>query len=297
MEHLDLARFSPTNKQEWLQLAQQQLKGVDPIEKLQWHPHPEIGAQPYYDEGDTRELGYLTTFFLECPKHSWKLYQRVSENETDLANQKALEALAGGCDGIIFDLERSITSSELLKGIITDICDISIVNGAESLEAFGAGFDLRNPTDSLIVKQEELEIEQISQIVNEYNQQSHLVRQASTDFFFEIACLRAIRYLLYQHHDIDPWNIHFHTFIPINNAQDQQWFLNTTGSLASILGGSNSVSFQASDGMDRISRNVGNLIREESGIVQYEDQCGGSYFVESLTHQIIETVNKKLNEK
>ena len=37
----------------------------------------------------------------------------------------------------------------------------------------------------------------------------------------------------------------------------------------------------------RITRNVGNLIREESKITEYQDQCGGAYLVEVLTDQII----------
>ena len=61
------------------------------------------------------------------------------------------------------------------------------------------------------------------------------------------------------------------------------------------MGGSHSVDFSTASGDTRISRNTGNLIREESGINTYSDQCGGSYYVETLTDKIIKKVTEKLS--
>ncbi|MEM6812768.1 MAG: methylmalonyl-CoA mutase family protein [Bacteroidota bacterium] len=113
-------------------------------------------------------------------------------------------------------------------------------------------------------------------------------RKAFPDFFLEIATVRAFRFMLNIKKKRN--DIRIHTSIPHHKLAENQWFLNTTSGLASILGGSDSIDIPTAIGHDRISRNIGHLIREESGIDMYEDQCGGSYLIESLTHQIIQQV-------
>jgi methylmalonyl-CoA mutase N-terminal domain/subunit len=105
----------------------------------------------------------------------------------------------------------------------------------------------------------------------------------------EIATLRALKFLLKK-----SGHIHIHTHIPKHASDEHQWFLNTTAGLASILGGSHSIDFSTAIGDPRISRNTGNLIREESGIEEYSDQCGGSYYIEVLTDRIVKKVEEKL---
>lgn len=290
MKDLDLSVFEKSNKSDWLQLAQNQLKGDDPMTKLSWESSGLNGLLPYYDSSDLDGLTYLNEFFTQLPSHRWKLYERIDAEEVKQSNTQALDALMGGCDGIIFDLKTSIESSELLKNIDISICDISFFSEQE-VEASGltgmlhAGGSKNVFTET---KPHSSVIEQVKELLSNASGHRFIHRTGFSDFFVEIAAIRALRYLLEQ----QKLSIHIHTSVPAHESEEHQWFLNTTIGLASILGGSHSIDMHTATGDPRITRNVGNLIREESKITEYQDQCGGAYLVEALTDQIIKEVAK-----
>lgn len=291
MEDLDLSIFPKVGKQRWIELAKSQLKGLDPAEKLGWTNTDATQLQAYYDASDTKELTYLKDFFQNITHHAWKLYERVKVNSESSANKDAIEALMGGCDGIIFDLASCKFSERLLEDIDTTICDISIINAGKK-PTLPDGYTYRMTDSNSVFKNQGINSDQIVASINQVSNEKYLHRIANTDFFLEIATVRALRYLLDER---GMGRIHIHTQIPVHNSEDHQWFLNTTAGLASILGGSHSVDFSTSSGDSRISRNIGNLIREESGITEYTDQCGGSYYVEVLTDHIIQAAKKQLS--
>lgn len=289
LKNLDLEIFPRTSKEQWKQLAEKQLKGADPDVELTWKNDAEIKLEAYYDKSDTEELNYLQDFFGKIESHRWKLYERVEVTNEKEANSKALKALIGGCDGIIFNLKIDANTDSLLKDIDSNICDVSIVSSVDNSFNLEVANSITN--ENCIFEEEHFTspISQLAHFIRKIENQKFIHRTAFADFFLEISAVRALRYLLDQ-------PVHIHTQVSKHQSKEHQWFLNTTAGLASILGGTHSIDFSTSIGDARISRNTGNLIREESGIEEYSDQCGGSYYIEVLTDRIIKGVKEKLEK-
>ena len=289
METLDLSVFPQPDKNDWLKVAEKQLKGEDPYINLSWESYGITQLKPYYDSEDTQDLSELTSFFSQLSPHRWKLYEMVHVLSEKEANKKALAALIGGCDGIIFETKKDFDENTLLKDIDPSICDISVPTSGEKDWITGMN------TNNCKVQQSEEQTPagQIGSLINSLPDSVHWIKRfAFPDFFVEIATIRALRFL------VDTLNgrsdIRIHTTIPPHDSEEHQWFLNTSAGLASILGGTHSLDMPTSIGDKRITRNVANIIRDESGIETYTDQCGGSYLVESLTNQIILQVKETL---
>lgn len=124
-----------------------------------------------------------------------------------------------------------------------------------------------------------------------------------TDYFFEMAKFRALRLLwaailkaygaqeqashLRVHATTSRW--HQTTFDPHTNL-----LRTTTGAMAAILGGCDSLSvepfdstFQTPDAFSkRLARNIPLILREESYFDKIVDPAAGSYYLESLTGQL-----------
>lgn len=300
MKDLDLKNFPSISKSDWLELAENQLKGADPTKTLGWGTDQLENLLPYYDQSDLEDAKNLQPFFQSLEPIEWKLYEEIEVINEKEANAQALEALAGGCNGIVFSFSKKPKLETLLQGILTDICEISLLGDVEIAieQSKVKGFSLlRNFSNTYdVLTSTESQVDQIASILKNLTTETHILRSAAADFFLEVSTVRALRYLLHDTLGKDPKSVSIHTCIPLHQQKQNQWFLNSTAGLASILGGTNSVRFSTADGNPRISRNVGNLIREESGIVQYTDQCGGSYFVESLTYKIIQACRAKINQ-
>src|SRR5690606_31725930 len=132
LKELDLSVFSSVDKAKWLELAEDQLKGEDPMTTLSWESHGLSDLAPYYDQSDVSELDSLRGFFASIPNHRWKLYERISVTDEKEDSKKGITALMGGCDGLIFQFDKEINTTALLKGIDTSICDISFLSGVVS---------------------------------------------------------------------------------------------------------------------------------------------------------------------
>jgi len=134
------------------------------------------------------------------------------------------------------------------------------------------------------------------------------------NFFMEAAKLRAARYL---------WASLMSQFDPKNpkssmlrtHCQTSGWSLTeqdpynnvvrtTLEALAAVLGGTQSLHTNAldeaialpTDHSARIARNTQLIIQEESGVCNVVDPLGGSYYVESLTKNLIDEAQKILDE-
>ena len=101
LKDLDLSIFPTISKENWGFLAEKQLKGEDPNQVLKWQNTADIDLLGYYDESDIKSLSYLTEFFKNLAPHRWKLYQQIEVDQDKEANRQILEALMGGCDGVI----------------------------------------------------------------------------------------------------------------------------------------------------------------------------------------------------
>ncbi len=134
------------------------------------------------------------------------------------------------------------------------------------------------------------------------------------NFFMDIAMLRAARYLwadlTKQFNPKNPKSLMLRT-----HCQTSGWSLTqqdpynniirtTLECLAAVLGGTQSLHTNAfdeavslpTDLSARIARNTQIIIQEESHITRVVDPLGGSYYVESLTHSIIEKATRIITE-
>ena len=303
LKELDVKNFSDTSKSEWTFLAKNQLKGEDPNRALNWKIDGAIEIGAYHDASDLDDLEELTKFFKNLKPFNWKLYEEIAVDNEKLANEKAVEALQGGCDGIMFHVKKEAVNFDVvLQNIQMDICDISVISQENQINEVElknklSGFILSKKNNTVYTCTSESQIDSITDTIDSLDSEQHIFRIATNDFFLEIASLRALRFLIYDQLKKDPFSIQIHTSTALHPQQDHQWFLNATAGLASILGSTNSIMFSTASGSSRISRNVGNLIREESGISQYAGQCNGSYYIEVLTHKIIQACKSRLNTK
>ena len=288
MKNLDLTNFPQSSLDNWIEVAEKQLKKKNPMQELSWQSFELESIKPFYDAADLEPLSDQMLFFRNLPSHRWKLYEDITVSNEQEANKKALDALMGGCDGIIFHVGRTIDMEKLLKDIDETMCDVSIMN--EHSHTYANRMNSENSIVELLPSKSVLN--QILWVLENLENKDYVLRHAFADFFVEIASLRALRYLLSKKVGLS--DIKIHSVIPLNENPEYQWFLNTTAGLASILGGSHSISMPTVTGDQRITRNIGNLIRDESKLEEYCDQCGGAYYIESLTAKIIEAVKSEI---
>ena len=129
------------------------------------------------------------------------------------------------------------------------------------------------------------------------------------DFFMEIAKLRAARILWHRHmSEFEPKNpkslmlrthcqtsgVSLTALDPYNNV-----IRTTIEAMAAVLGGTQSLHTNAfdealglpTDFSARIVRNTQLVIQEETGVPHVIDPLGGSYYIESLTNELVEAAH------
>ncbi len=132
------------------------------------------------------------------------------------------------------------------------------------------------------------------------------------NFFMEIAKLRAARFLwaelMQQFNPKNPMSLALRT-----HCQTSGWSLTeqdpynnvirtTVEAMAAVLGGTQSLHTNALDEAialptehsARIARNTQLVIQEETGITKVVDPLGGSYYIESLTQELIDRARKEI---
>lgn len=128
-----------------------------------------------------------------------------------------------------------------------------------------------------------------------------------TNYFMEIAKIRALRILFYHIvrmygiKDLQPDAIFIHGSSSVWTKTIYDPYVNilrnTTEVMAALLGGCNSISIAAFDEVfrkpsefsKRISRNISNLLKEESYLDRVADPAAGSYYIETLTDKLVES--------
>ena len=126
-----------------------------------------------------------------------------------------------------------------------------------------------------------------------------------TSYFLEIAKLRALRVLMSRFLSHYPVSIIHHplfihaqtsTFYDSTATPYTNLLRATTEAMAAVLGGCDALTVHPYDTIlgepgeftGRIARNVSVLLKEESYLDKVADPSAGSYYIENLTHQLIE---------
>ena len=129
-----LNSFPKSNKEDWSRAASKEISGKNPLEQLTWKSNDEINFLPYYDSDDIASLQYLRRFqrtsdnWLSLPKISLSANKNANASYKN-ANAVALNHLANGADGILFDLDESQTPDldMLLSEIHWPSCNVSFL--------------------------------------------------------------------------------------------------------------------------------------------------------------------------
>jgi methylmalonyl-CoA mutase len=129
-----LNSFPKSNKEEWSRAASKEIGGKDPLQQLAWASNDEINFLPYYDWENNSSLEYLKSFTL-CSTvgftsgRTWVSIPKISLPSNQNANAIALDHLANGADGILFDFAQSYDPDleSLLSEIHWPFCNVSFL--------------------------------------------------------------------------------------------------------------------------------------------------------------------------
>jgi methylmalonyl-CoA mutase len=126
-----------------------------------------------------------------------------------------------------------------------------------------------------------------------------------TDYFLEIAKLRALRILFYKIaetyglKDYDPSDLSIHSISSRWSKTIYDPYVNmlrnTTEAMSAIIGGCNALTISPYNEnfadvtafSKRISRNVSNMLKEESYFDKVVDPAAGSYYIENITDEMV----------
>jgi methylmalonyl-CoA mutase len=149
--------------------------------------------------------------------------------------------------------------------------------------------------------------EYLNQFESDLSEKFHFTFSVSSNYFFEIAKLRAFRILwktLLKEYNYQNTEAHIFAKPSLRNKTLYDYNVNmlrtTTECMSAILGGSNTIcnvpydSFyhKSNEFGERISRNQLLILQQESGFDTSQNMASGSYYIESLTHQLAEKALK-----
>lgn len=326
---LSLSEFPSVTSAQWKQKIIEELKGR-PFEDLIWHTKQGFGVQPFYTAEDLEKIKITVP---QKAKPGWEIRQDFEVKDVKQANKSALEALAGGADSIGFAVAKSQTTKSNLQKLLTGIntaktpvhfTGVKINSLGKLVSVFTkktcgsvelADFSDKNITALSDYSKKFPAFDFITIRVNDskdFLQTFHLLWDEgrglklfrkrlrisvslSSDYFMEIAKLRAIR-LLFSEKNI-PVFIHAEN-IPKKTARGEEHYnilRATTTAMAAVIGGCDSLSLKESPMpgksrafSERIYRNIQLLLKHESYFGQMKDAATGSYYVETLTQKFLE---------
>lgn len=184
--------------------------------------------------------------------------------------------------------------------------DISVI---EKLEFIPVDVSLYEEAGAGTVNELAMGIAHLNEYLNYLNEKKklkgkklHFTFSAAPDFFTEIAKLRAFRKLvalLQKQYSINfPVHIHSRTATIDKSKCDKynNMLRTTTEAMSAIIGGADSVSVlpydhvtgESGDFSMRIARNQQHILKNESYLDKVADISAGSYYIESITHQLAE---------
>lgn len=296
-------QFPVTTPEGWKNKIIKDLKG-DEFEKLIWHSKEDIEVLPFYTKEDHQK--YQLNIPEKQTKH-WLITERIIVDSILAANKNALFALQSGATAIQFDLKhQSFTKEEielLLKDILLDIAPVIFENYTpenkiilESIVKNACPNVIKIPplnsiTDELVFVLENGSQQDFSNIQFQF--------YCTQNYFFEIAKLRAFRWLWKQVCDLkqQPFSIFIQseTSLQKRNETDEytNMLRNTTEAMSAVLGGcdsliinSHDVTKENTDFGKRIARNIHHILQHESYFTEIQDAAKGAYYIEYLTYQL-----------
>ena len=247
----------------------------------------------------------------------------VHGNESEM-NAVIMESLMGGCSVLRIIADGPVDWDALLDGVqlemvhmIAEVRDKEHIGEALDKANLYGDISLRSPSWSLpkvVPIRSDLSVvdglcEALLLRMNSMNLVDFVI-EIGTDYFVEIARLRALRLLLKNLHTAVPTELTQEEWIEVHfsNAMtddiDQNMIRAGSMTLSAILGGADRIfttvtpEGQIPDAFQRrIARNIHHLLKYESHIDQFPDPVSGAYYIEKLTRQIVSKTWKRLIEE
>lgn len=149
--------------------------------------------------------------------------------------------------------------------------------------------------------------------VHELFENTILHTAVGSSYFEEVSKLRAMRIIFHQLGLLYGVNIQPEEIVIFSETSswskspfdvNTNMLRNTTEAMSAILGGTSALLVRPHDEVNgqensfskRMARNISNIIREESYLDKVIDPVAGSYYLESLTFEILKMVKMKLEE-
>lgn len=208
---------------------------------------------------------------------------------------------------IILDVRHNrsfITHFTDLKGLVKGAVDADLPNARtyflNGTSIHQAGGDAVSELASVLVQADAF-ARQTS--IEDLVSKAFVQFSVDTNFFMEIAKIRAFRILWqafgegFGYQNIEAIPVHAETSLRSFSILDAQVNILRAGNsaLAAVLGGADSVTTYPHDYLtgvtptsNRIARNMQLVLKEETHIQRVIDAAGGSYYVESLTKELVE---------
>lgn len=296
-------QFPSNSADAWKNKIITDLKG-EPFEKLIWHTKEDIDVFPFYTKEDNQQ------YQLSIPVKQtvgWQITERITVNDITAANKEALLALQAGATSIVFNLQQKLFNKEeitiLVKDILLDIAPVHFENYLRENKVDLENLVKNSCPSIVIVSQQETITDELVFALQYGNdkKQTHTCFHfyISGNYFFEIAKLRAFRWLWKQVCELNsqPYELFIRSEISTQGFTDKDEYSNmlrnTTAAMSAILSGCDSLIINSHDVRNentsfgkRIARNIHHILQHESYFNEIQDVANGSYYIEYLTYQL-----------
>lgn len=325
--------FKKVSHQDWIDKINIDLKGKDFQETLVWNSEEGIDIQPFYNKKNQ-----LTDTPLKLTNDWGIRETVIIKNIKEANQYALLALKGGANSILfVGEIKTQSEMDELLKGIQTDIIEIHFYNSKPkqtseyiTLNKGSISYDTFNNIDALVEitnsaspyrtitvnsNANESIINELAFSLSKGVEYLNLLTDKglnaemiankmqftfgiSTNYFFEIAKLRAARKLWqlileqFKVNDV-AMVIHSETSIEKSSIEDVNFDIlrNTTKAMSAIIGGCDSLTVRPHDNdklnfANRIARNVQHILKEEAFFDKVINPADGAYYIEYLTDEI-----------
>ena len=304
--------FNPVSKNQWSEKINIDLKGFNKELNSEIEG---IKIDPIYHNDDK-----TPTYSCNFPS-TWTTYQLIDATDAVEGNKRALDALENDVDGLCFSNPNNL--EKLLKNISIEHIRIDFSDYHNDFPIQWANFSKNKNVEGAFHGTTNVKIkdyyntifpqgnaqEQIKDALNKGKKSKNLVQfnfKIGSDYFLEIAKLRAFRILWQEKTGQDPY---IFAETEKSNKDKNNAYKNiirsTTECMSAIFGGANSIMINAYNAnfenasrfAERISRNQQTILRNESYLAKVEDPSKGSYYIDYLVQELLKEFKIKPQSK
>lgn len=295
----DHPMFKKANQQEWIAKANADLKGKIEAESLRYEVEEGFSFSPFLTHNEVIQMPSMNG-----PKTMAGI-QIMYEN-TKEANIKAKDMLNNGAEVIAFDVNKNTNFSELLDGIFLEMITLILYTYDEaSVKPIMNDYLLQNyinkKTNVIIVSPENslyLDVktnfkERIIKVQNYIEKELKaylIIVDLKRDFLAQISEMRAVRRLS-EMKNRQVFIVALTTKDVFENAEVHPLIITNYLLMSAYLGMCNvafGIPYDKDRELARLSLNIHNVLKEESGFNFVADPTAGAYVIEKITQELLD---------